>query len=177
MRFAPEPCILTPTHTTHFFYFLFPQTITEFAKFASAPSSDDKHTSPAERKLHKILDAAHAQGLQYEDAFDEFDTNGDGEISHSEFTRAVKEIFGPTKLTLSSSEIDALLDVFDKSKNGYITMKDFTTFARGSRNRNNSDAGASSLGTDRSLATELRKIIRYSERKHNLSLRAAFCRL
>ena len=52
--------------------------------------------SPAERKLHKILDTAHAQGLQYEEAFDEFDTNGDGEISHSEFTRAVKEIFAPT---------------------------------------------------------------------------------
>ena len=50
---------------------------------------------------------------------------------------------------------------FDLNNNGYITMKDFLRFARGSKGKSH-------------LATELRKIIRHSELHRNLSLKAAF---
>ena len=133
--------------------------ITEFAEFATAPSVDG-HMSAAERKLHNILELAHQQGLDYEEAFESFDSDGDGQISKSEFSRAILDIFKPTKIALDRSEIDVLVRRFDLNNNGYITMKDFLRFARGSKGKS-------------ALATELREIIQQSEIK-GLSLKGAF---
>ncbi len=128
-----------------------------------------RNPSDAEKKLHRILKNAHSQGLEYEEAFESFDKDGDGQISHSEFARAVREIFAPTKISLSSDELHSLLQRFDANRNGYIGMTDFVQFARQSRN-----ADEQPPPSPASLAAELRKVIRYSETQHGLSLREAF---
>ena len=86
-------------------------TIKEFAEFATAPDVDG-NMSAAEKKLHKILDSAHNQGLDYEEAFESFDADGDGQISKSEFSRAIQDIFRPTKIELDRAEIDVLGRLF-----------------------------------------------------------------
>jgi Ca2+-binding EF-hand superfamily protein len=99
--------------------------------------------------------------LEYEEAFESFDSDGDGQISKSEFSRALQDIFKPTKIELSRNEIDVLIRRFDLNNNGYITMKDFLRFARGSKGKSE-------------LATELRSVIQHSETAKGLSLRDAF---
>jgi Ca2+-binding EF-hand superfamily protein len=99
--------------------------------------------------------------LEYEEAFESFDSDGDGQISKSEFSRALQDIFEPTKIELSRNEIDVLIRRFDLNNNGYITMKDFLRFARGSKGKSE-------------LATELRSVIQHSETAKGLSLRDAF---
>ena len=74
------------------------QTINEFTQYVQE-ANVGRILSNAETKLHRILENAHSQGLEYEEAFESFDKDGDGQISHSEFSRAVQEIFEPTKIT------------------------------------------------------------------------------
>jgi Ca2+-binding EF-hand superfamily protein len=135
-------------------------TITEFAEFATAPDVDGK-MSAAEKKLHKILESAHKQGLDYEEAFVSFDRDGDGQISKKEFSRAIRDIFSPTKINLDENEVTVLVRRFDLNNNGYITMTDFLRFARGTKGKSE-------------LATELRKILTHSEQVKGLSLKKAF---
>jgi hypothetical protein len=56
-------------------------TIVEFADFATADDGHRGGEHPAERKLHDILESANQQGLDYEEAFESFDSDGDGQIS------------------------------------------------------------------------------------------------
>ena len=81
-------------------------------------------------------------------------------------------------MTLTTSEIDLLVQRFDYNSNGYITMNDFLRFARASKGSSSKGSkgskGSSRQSSKQQLANDVRKIIQHSETSKGLSLRDAF---
>ena len=94
------------------------------------PKSPEIHVSPQKdprtRALEEIVQAVKNSGINLKEAFDVFDRNRDGFISHEEF----KKVFNDMKLGLNPYEIESVIQYIDTSRDGRISITEFITIFR-----------------------------------------------
>ena len=78
------------------------------------------------KALEEIVTAVKNSGINLKEAFDVFDLNRDGFISHEEF----KKVFNDMKLGLTPYEIESIIQYVDTSRDGRVSITEFITIFR-----------------------------------------------
>jgi len=120
---------------------------------SGSDSGSDDDTQQVLKLLSSVLKRAVADGTlrNYRDAFDAFDRNGDGVISHSEFSRSLKKL----RVDVTRSQLRTILDKLDKDGDGRICYNEFIKLVkrhekRGPSKRRTSGSESSSSGSESS---------------------------
>eukprot|EP00667_Euglena_gracilis_P019776 EG_transcript_21244 len=99
------------------------------------------------------------------EAFDAFDSDGDGLIDATEFETAIREMFGMNFLT--RLEITALMSRCDTDGDGFIDVEEFLNFLRGE---------PAALASDTVVAGAVERLKHFLEARYS-SMRDAFKQL
>ncbi|TMW59604.1 hypothetical protein Poli38472_004673 [Pythium oligandrum] len=101
---------------------------------SKSQTSKNEASQPSNRqdllkRLTSLLEAAVARGLNVSDCFQHFDKNGDGKITRTEFTQAMKEL-GIHQDASGSEEdtaqlLNEVMDILDDDKSGEISLEEF----------------------------------------------------
>ena len=93
-----------------------------------------------ERKLRALFEKAAARGVKIRDSFEQFDENGDGTVTKSEFRSGLRRL----RFDLSAAEVDVLFSRFDAEGKG-CRHDEFISFINESKGGSVSLAPASRL--------------------------------
>jgi Ca2+-binding EF-hand superfamily protein len=113
--------------------------VKDFIAFVLEEGGEEDDMAELTRKLRGIL--KNRKRGDIDRVFDEFDENGDGVLSRSEFGRALRKL----DLDVTKSETSQLMRRFDRDDKGVVSVKDFMVFVLGP------DAGKG--GDDSSVAS------------------------
>lgn len=99
----------------------------EFASKVAQVSEEPAHTS-VEELLRVLLERVQSGGALVTDTFRYFDTNGDGQISRAELEEGFGRLAIFDHIPNYRSQLPALMDKFDNSGDGVISLKEFFSF-------------------------------------------------
>ena len=97
--------------------------LTEFERILGVPSTDIY----AERLLDQITRSMKMSGLRARDVFERYDLRREGQLTYTEFERALRDL----QVTLTYAEIQQVLKYLDLDKDGRISYGEFTLRAEG----------------------------------------------
>ena len=95
----------------------------EFERILGVPNTDIY----AERLLDQVIRSMKMSGLRPRDVFERYDMRRDGQLSYTEFERALRDL----QVTLNYTEIQAVLKYLDLDKDGRISYGEFALRAEG----------------------------------------------